>query len=414
MEGGCMLLPGQRFCPMEDELLMFYLKPKVNGMEVPGNEDVICEMDLYGDQDPWKIWERFEARRANDLRRNKDLYFFTQKKKKTARSSRTSRTVGSGGTWKGQNAAKEIYLLDQNQQPTSTLLGFKKTYTYKNKGSVHHGCWIMYEFELDKSQLLHKKQVNKNEYVLCLLRKNDVLPEKKRKRQEEEEMPEDYVEDDAGDNIDPESVIEEPQEKRLRLLPCTDIVPAPSLEAEQEQFLVSDQQFLQPAPSLEAEQEAVPTPLDVEPLFLQVDENMGLLQFEADQGASPLELAELEKWFEEEFYAENVASLVEENSGLQQLESEPQLGEENLEQQLDAPSIEADGMMTDLQSHPEENPVQQMGAEANVYGVNLSDAMLGENWPMSFLEDLMIDEQPNTMEVGESNAAYSDFEYFAF
>ncbi|KAM5586108.1 hypothetical protein ABKV19_005148 [Rosa sericea] len=366
MEGGGMLLPGQRFCPMEDELLMFYLKPKVNGMEVPGNEDVICEMDLYGDQDPWKIWERFEARRANDLRRNKDLYFFTQKKKKTARSSRASRTVGSGGTWKGQNAAKEIYLLDQNQQPTSTLLGFKKTYTYKNKGSVHHGRWIMYEYELDEWQIQHKKQVNKNEYVLCLLRKNDVLPEKKRKRQEEEEMLEDYVEDDDGDNIDPESVIEEPQEKRQRLLPYTD----------------------NPAPSLEAEQEAVPTPLDVEPLFLQVDENMGLQQIEADQGASPLELAELEKWFEAEFYAENVASLADENSGLQQLESEPQLGEEN--------------------------PVQQMGAEANVDGGNLSNAMLGEKWPMSFLEDLMIDEQPNTMEVGEWNAAYSDFEYFAF
>ncbi|KAM5586170.1 hypothetical protein ABKV19_005198 [Rosa sericea] len=410
MEGGRMLLPGQRFCPMEDELLMFYLKPKVNGMEVPGNEDVISELDLYGDQDPWKIWERFEARRANDLRRNKDLYFFTQKKKKTARSSRTSRTVGSGGTWKGQNAAKKIYLLDQNQQPTSTLLGFKKTYTYKNKGSVYHGCWIMYEFELDKSQLLHKKQVNKNEYVLCLLRKNDVLPEKKRKRQEEEEMLEDYVEDDDGDNIAPESVSEEPQQKRQRLLPCTDNVPAPSLEAEQEQFLVSDQQFLQSAPSLEAEQEAVPTTLEVEPLFLQVDENMGLQQFEADQGASPLELAELEKWFEAEFYADNVASLVDENSGLQQLESEPQLGEENLDQQLDAPSIAAD----DLQSHPDENPVQQMRAEANVYGGNLSDAMLGENWPMSFLEDLMIDEQPNIMEVGEWNAAYSDFEYFAF
>ncbi|XP_024172275.1 uncharacterized protein LOC112178349 [Rosa chinensis] len=317
MEGGCMLLPGQRFCPMEDELLMSYLKPKVNGMQVPDNEDLICEMDLYGDQDPWKIWERFEARRANDLRRNKDLYFFTQKRKKTATSTRTSRTVGGGGTWKGLNAAKEMYLLDQNQQPTSTLLGFKKTFTYKNKNSVHHGCWIMYEFELDKSQLLHKKQVNKNEYVLCLLRKNDVLPEKKRKRKIEEEMPKDYVEDD------PESVIEEPQEKRLRLLPCFHIVPAPSLEAGQEQFL-------------------------------QVDENMGLLQFEADQRASSLELAELEKWFEQEFYAENVTSLVEENSGLQQLESEPQLGEENLEQQLDAPSIAAD----DLQSHSDKNRVQ--------------------------------------------------------
>ncbi|XP_061999076.1 NAC domain containing protein 52-like [Rosa rugosa] len=336
MEGGGMLLPGQRFCPMEDELLMFYLKPKVNGMQVPGNEEVICEMDLYGDQDPWKIWERFEARRSNDLRRNKDLYFFTQKKKKTARSSRASRTVGSGGTWRGLNAAKEIYLLDQNQQPTSTLLGFKKTYTYKNKGSVHHGCWIMYEFELDKSQLLHKKQVDKNEYVLCLLRKNDALPEKKRKRQEKEEMLEDYVVDDDGDNIDPEWVIEEPRERRQRLLPYTD-----------------------------------------------QEENMGLQQFEADQGESPLELAELEKWFDAEFYAENVASLVDDNSGLQQLESESQLGEENLE--------------------------QQMGAEANVDGENLSDAMLGENWPMSFLEDLMIDEQPNTMEVGEWNACLFRF-----
>ncbi|KAK9929360.1 hypothetical protein M0R45_026462 [Rubus argutus] len=88
MEGGRLLLPGQRFCPMEDELLMYYLKPKVNGKEVPGNEDVIYELDLYGEQDPWKIWERFQARRGNDLRKNKDLYFFTQKKKMSATGKR--------------------------------------------------------------------------------------------------------------------------------------------------------------------------------------------------------------------------------------------------------------------------------------------------------------------------------------
>ncbi|KAM5586233.1 NAC domain-containing protein 83-like [Rosa sericea] len=264
MEGGYeryMLLPGQRFCPMEDELLMYYLKPKVNGEEVPGKEALICELDLYGEQEPWNIWERYEARRANDLRRNKDLYFFTKKKKVSAKASRIRRKVGSG-TWKGQDAAKEIYLLDQNQQPTTTLLGFKKTYTYKNTSSVHHGRWIMYEFELDESQLLHKKQVNKNEYALCLLRKNDILPEKKRKRQEEEnEMLEDYVKDDDGDNIDPESVIEEPQAKRQRLLPCTDNVPAPSLLnfSQLEQWY--DQQFLLPAPPLEAKP-AEPQPME--------------------------------------------------------------------------------------------------------------------------------------------------------
>ncbi|XP_062014330.1 NAC domain-containing protein 67-like [Rosa rugosa] len=310
---GLLLLPGQRFCPMEDELLMFYLKPKVNGKEVPGKDDLICELDLYGDQDPWKIWERFEARRANDLRKNKDLYFFTQKKKKTARGSRISRTVGSGGTWKGQNAAKEIYLLDQNQQPTTTILGFKKTYTYKNKGSVHDGRWIMYEYELDESQLVHKKQVNKKDYVLCLLRKNDEQPEKKRRRQEEEEMLGDSNQDDDGNyNLN----IKEPQAKRQCLLPCAGNVATPSFDfAEAEKWF--DQQLSQPA-LLEPVQESGPTPLEAEPwpVALQVDENMELEHFGVDQGAQSLELAELEKWFKDEF------------------EAQPQLGEENLEQQL--------------------------------------------------------------------------------
>ncbi|KAK9937818.1 hypothetical protein M0R45_014586 [Rubus argutus] len=432
MEGGRMLLPGQRFCPMEDELLMYYLKPKVNGKEVPGNEDVICELDLYGDQDPWKIWERFQARRGNDLRKNKDLYFFTQKKKMSATGKRIRRTVGSGGTWKGQNAAMEIYLLDQNQKPTTTLLGFKKSFTYKNKRSVHHGRWIMYEFELDKSQLLHKKQVNKNDCVLCLLRKNDELPVKKRKRQEEEEMLADSDQDDDEDNDvnnDHVLVIEEPQEKRQRL---ADNVPAPSLGlAGQEQRF--DQEFLQP--EAVHEQEAGPTPLEDEPVILQVDENSGLQQIEADQVAQPSELAELEQWFEAEFEAagptrletEQVFWEVDENSGLQQFEDEPQLGEENLEQKLCVPTFAADDMMSDeimsgLQFYQDEDMVLQMEAEVGImtqaevdlYGGNLSDVMVGATWPTSFVEDLMNDEQRNTMEVGDWNDAYLDFGYFEF
>ncbi|XP_050374523.1 NAC domain-containing protein 86-like [Argentina anserina] len=232
MEGGYehhMLLPGQRFCPMEDELLMYYLKPK----------------------------ERFEAERTDDLRRNKDLYFFTKKKKVSAKGSRTYRKVGRG-TWKGQDAAKKIYLVDdQNQQQTRTLLGFKKTYTYRNEKPVHHGDWIMYEYELDESQFMNKKQLKQNRYVLCLLRKNDVLPEKKRKRQQEEEQEdegiEDYVENnDEGDNMEPESVIEEPQEKRQRLVPRTNNVAGASssedayVAAELEQWIDFDQQYYNP------------------------------------------------------------------------------------------------------------------------------------------------------------------------
>ncbi|KAK9928397.1 hypothetical protein M0R45_025534 [Rubus argutus] len=245
MEGGGfdgrLLLPGQRFCPMEDELLMF------------------------------------QARSANDLRKNKDLYFFTQKKKMSATGKRIRRTVGSGGTWKGQNAAIEIYLLDHNQKPTTTLLGFKKSFTYKNKRSVHHGRWIMYEFELDKSQLLQKKQVNKNDYVLCLLRKNDELPAvKKRKRQEEEEMLGDSDQDDDEDNdVNSDPVLVMRSRKRNDNVSLI-MLWQPSLElAEQEQWF--DQEFLQPEavqeqekwfdqeflqPEAVHEQEAGPTPLD--------------------------------------------------------------------------------------------------------------------------------------------------------
>ena len=231
------LLPGERFCPMEDELLMYYLKPKVHGQEVPGKETQIGEVDLYGEEDPWSIWNRFEAEKANDLRKNKDLYFFTKQKNVSVKGSRKCRRVG-GGTWKGQDSGNEIYLLDQNNKETETLLGCRKTYTYKNEGSVHHGQWIMYEYELDKSQFLHKEQVDQNQYVLCLLRKNDTSSVKKRKRQQEGEVLE-----DNGDNIEPIAAIvhEEPQENRQCLLPCPDNAPAsPSLErAELKQWVDS-------------------------------------------------------------------------------------------------------------------------------------------------------------------------------
>ncbi|XP_050378332.1 NAC domain-containing protein 72-like [Argentina anserina] len=372
------LLPGQRFCPMEDELLLYYLKPKVEGKEVPGKESLVCELDLYGDQEPWMIWERFEARRANDLRKYKDLYFFTQKKKASAKGSRACRKVGSG-TWKGQNGAKNVYLLDENQMPTSTLLGFKKTYTYRNEGSVHHGRWIMYEFEL-----FAKKQVNKNDYVLCLLRKNDELPEKKRKREQKEKILEDCVDDEDGEsnlNSDPASVVEEPQEKRRRRdLPCStkpqdDIVAAPSFE-----WADIEQWYNQASPS-EAEQEAGPAPLEDEP---------------------------------------HVALQGNEDLGMQQLPTEENLGQNF----PNMPTFGANGIvMSGLDSHNDGNMEQQMGDEFDlmterdvndVYGGNLSELLASEGWSESFLEDLLNDDQLNSVEVGDGSDGLLDFSSMAF
>ncbi|XP_050374521.1 NAC domain-containing protein 45-like [Argentina anserina] len=339
MEGGYehhMLLPGQRFCPTEDELLMYYLKPKVNGKEVPGEGTLICEVDFYGEEEPWSIWERFEAERANDLRRNKDLYFFTKKKKVSAKASRNYRKIGRG-TWKGQDAAKEIYLVDQNHQQTRTLLGFKKTYTYRNKKSEHHGGWIMYEYELDESQFMNKKQ-----------------------------GPEDYVENDEGDNMEPESVVEEPQEKRQRLLPRTNNVPGPSssedVAAELEQWIDFDQQYYKPAPlPLEAYTPAEPQP---------AEENLGQ-QYQMH----PFSANEINQIMNHNFHHEN--------NQMQQVKDE-------------------EGIRT--------------SGEGDLYGGNSSDAMGGgAYWPQSFMDGLnhlMNDEQPSTMGVWNDDS-YLDFGAYA-
>ena len=336
---------------MEDELLLYYLKPKLEGKEVPGKDSIICELDLYGDQEPWKIWERFEAERSNDLRKNKDMYFFTQKKKLSAKATRSSRKVGSG-TWKGQTG-KNVYLLDEDQKETTTVLGSKNTYTYRNKRSAHDGRWIMYEFELKRS-LLPKNRVNKNDYVLCQLRKNGELPEKKRKREQQEEVQEagDYVEDEDGKsnmNGDHAMVVEEPQEKRQRLLPCSsDTYEAepPFNWADLEQWFYANQA----APSSETEQEA-------RPVLLLEDEP-------------------------------TVAFPGDEDLGVQNLATE-----ENLGQQCHAmpTSAATETMASGLDSHPDANMEQQMVD------------MVGQDWSESHMEDLPNDEKLLNMEVGEWN-----------
>ncbi|XP_024175433.1 NAC domain-containing protein 83-like [Rosa chinensis] len=168
-------LPGERFCPMEDELVLFYLKPMLSGEMVPGRNRVVFDCDLYGHQEPWEIWEAYKTRRPNDLRLNKDIYFFTQHKTMSSTDTRIHRTVGNG-TWKGDDSGKPVKSLE-----TSRVVGLKKRLTYKNQASEHNGCWILYEFYLDPS--LRDKKQKVEDYVLCLLRKM-VNPKPRSKRGE--------------------------------------------------------------------------------------------------------------------------------------------------------------------------------------------------------------------------------------
>ncbi|XP_062028396.1 NAC domain-containing protein 83-like [Rosa rugosa] len=215
-------LPGERFCPMEDELVLFYLKPMLSGEKVPGRNRVVFDCDLYGHQEPWEIWDAYKTRRPNDLRLNKDIYFFTQHKTMSSTDTRIRRNVGNG-TWKGDDSGKPVKSLE-----TGRVVGLKKRLTYKNQASEHNGCWILYEFYLDRS-LTDNKQKAVKDYVLCLLRKNGEpktkIKKKRKQREEEEVLENNYAcacHDGENTNKEQEELLE-PQAKRQQ--PSEENVP---------------------------------------------------------------------------------------------------------------------------------------------------------------------------------------------
>ncbi|KAK9937682.1 hypothetical protein M0R45_014457 [Rubus argutus] len=180
---------GYRFRPDIEQLLVHYLRPKLEGQAFPTGPVYTC--DLYGHQEPWQIWEAFKESLEKDQNR-KDLYFITPHKKKTLKGSRISRTIGSG-TWKGEDASKKVLAASRR------VIGRRKRFHYENKGSVQNGRWLMHEYELDASLLQNKHQAKK--YVLCILRKNDKT-EKDQKQEEQENQEEDMMSCDYGDQQD--------------------------------------------------------------------------------------------------------------------------------------------------------------------------------------------------------------------
>lgn len=144
------------FKPTDVELLQLFLYNKVHGKPLP-NYGPILEYDLFGDKNPWEIWDEFGGSHSYDGR---DLYFFTllKRKRKFANStgSRSVRTIGLG-SWEGEDSGKTIVANNRNQpQP----LGTRKRYRFEKSGTDQDGRWILHEFSLDASLLSSDPLVN--------------------------------------------------------------------------------------------------------------------------------------------------------------------------------------------------------------------------------------------------------------
>ncbi|KAM1117383.1 hypothetical protein ACFX2I_007794 [Malus domestica] len=213
---------GYRFCPTDEELIMYYLQPKVNGKEVPGQgNSPVFDFDLYGVMEPWDIWEKFKTKRENDLKLSNDLYCFTTLKLKTTEGTRICRTLRSGSKWNGENRPSEI-----KNSGSEDVIGHKKRFSYSKNGSDdQQDRWIMYEFDIDQKLVLEPKQENK--IVLCMLRKKVNGSEKKRKHgdlEEEEMLGDNNMDISNGDSnygdLDRKQVVPlETQEKQQCFLP---------------------------------------------------------------------------------------------------------------------------------------------------------------------------------------------------
>ncbi|XVE94002.1 hypothetical protein REPUB_Repub01dG0242800 [Reevesia pubescens] len=171
---------GLRFEP-SDAMLLGFLYARVAGKSTKSHLGdtkylFIEECDLYGQKEPWEIWDFYSGMISNNLQRraapgHQDLYFFTQLKKKTSNGSRINRSIGSG-TWKGEDSGKPIIYPRLFKKP----MGFKKRFRYEDGVAEQVGGWIMHEYSLEP--WLHN---NENGFVLCRLRKNQHRQEKKRK-----------------------------------------------------------------------------------------------------------------------------------------------------------------------------------------------------------------------------------------
>uniref|UniRef100_A0A0D6R7A1 NAC domain-containing protein n=1 Tax=Araucaria cunninghamii TaxID=56994 RepID=A0A0D6R7A1_ARACU len=149
---GVSLLPGFRFHPTDEELVVFYLKRRVSGR--PRKCDVIAEVDIYKCE-PWDLPGKSRLQ-SRDL----EWYFFSPKDKKYPNGSRTNRAT-ERGYWKATGKDRTIV-------SKLRTVGMKKTLVFYT-GRAPRGDrtnWVMHEYRLEDEQL-KDSNLNQESHVLC-------------------------------------------------------------------------------------------------------------------------------------------------------------------------------------------------------------------------------------------------------
>ncbi|KAJ8769163.1 hypothetical protein K2173_000938 [Erythroxylum novogranatense] len=154
-----MRIPGVRFYPTDEELVMYHLKRKVLGKK---RSQVIGEIYIYK-YAPWDLPDR-SLLRTGDLK----WYFFCPVQKKYAGSDRVNRCMDLG-YWTTSGKDRKVH-------HNSVVVGRIRSLIF-HKGKSPNGertDWVMHEYKLDGKEWA-KKGIAQDMYVLCVIFKKDGL-----------------------------------------------------------------------------------------------------------------------------------------------------------------------------------------------------------------------------------------------
>ncbi|KAI4364779.1 hypothetical protein MLD38_020829 [Melastoma candidum] len=152
MAGGGSLPPGFRFHPTDVELVGYYLKRKLEGLEF--ELEVIPVIDLYK-FDPWELPEKSFL-----PRKDMEWFFFCPRDKKYPNGTRTNRAT-KAGYWKATGKDRKIAC-------QSSVTGYRKTLVfYRGRAPVGDRTeWVMHEYRLC-TNVSAGPSIVQGEFVLC-------------------------------------------------------------------------------------------------------------------------------------------------------------------------------------------------------------------------------------------------------
>nr|CBZ41155.1 TPA: NAC transcription factor [Hordeum vulgare subsp. vulgare] len=158
------LPPGFRFHPTDEEIIKFYVVPKVLDEAFVAAAIEVVNLNKY---EPWELPEK--AKMGEN-----EWYFYSRKDRKYPTGIRTNRATDVG-YWKATGKDKEIF------DPPLTLIGMKKTLVFY-KGRAPRGektNWVMHEYRIESSKQLISnsttatsristtKAASKEQWVVC-------------------------------------------------------------------------------------------------------------------------------------------------------------------------------------------------------------------------------------------------------